>query len=441
MDIQVTTEINGINYKDAVKKQIAAIRKGLQPNPIIRNRVLTLMSNFIAETGPFKTVVDKTSYDQPLAAPDMLTTISDFNKAFSLQEFKLQGSVSDTEIATIDLKQTTSEQRLLGLTSITLSGENQKSFESMYGLEQTIGSRGKPSYKKTISINDMTSEQIRAYLKSNSSLAATMFKRVEQKFSNMLYVDYLDKRHDNKPSIHILADMLTAIGVTDIFSDKLELVPRIKSRTNDATIEINIKLTAAAETLMLEKATDITVRFHKALGATIAREFPRYVADKIAGSKSFTELLTYAIALANEFAEGSHTPIEYLSQVKSSKGSVTQSIKIKNDQAKKQSIKRQTFISNIQWTMLTQKRLGETMKRIGNPEPPDIKERSGRFRASVEVSANYRANLLSYTYNPLYRGLEHYGYHPEVQVERAIREVAQQLYSRHFSINRKGSLA
>ncbi len=102
---------------------------------------------------------------------------------------------------------------------------------------------------------------------------------------------------------------------------------------------------------------------------------------------------------------------------------------------------RQAFISNIQWTMLTQKRLGETMKRVGDPAPPDIKERSGRFRQSVQVTANYRSNLLSYTYNPLYRGLEHYGYHPELQVERAIRDVAQSIYNRHFSIMRQGAFA
>lgn len=110
-------------------------------------------------------------------------------------------------------------------------------------------------------------------------------------------------------------------------------------------------------------------------------------------------------------------------------------------ETKKESGKKQQFLSNIQWTMLTQKRLGESMKRIGEPEPPNIKERSGRFRHSVEVMANYRKNIISYTYNPLYRGLEHYGYHPELQVERAIKEVAQQLYNRHFIITRAGSLA
>lgn len=101
----------------------------------------------------------------------------------------------------------------------------------------------------------------------------------------------------------------------------------------------------------------------------------------------------------------------------------------------------QKFISASQWTALVQQRLGNSMLTFGDPEPPEIKERSGRFRRSVQVTANYRTKILQYTYNPLYRSLEHYGYHPELQVERAIREVAQQLYAREFSIIRRGGLA
>lgn len=103
--------------------------------------------------------------------------------------------------------------------------------------------------------------------------------------------------------------------------------------------------------------------------------------------------------------------------------------------------KPQKFISSAQWTYLVQKRLGDSMLSFGEPEPPDIKERSGRFRRSVDVTANYRNKTIQYTYNPLYRSLEHYGYHPELQVERSIRQVAQDLYAREFSIVRRGGLA
>lgn len=97
---------------------------------------------------------------------------------------------------------------------------------------------------------------------------------------------------------------------------------------------------------------------------------------------------------------------------------------------------KQQFISGAQWTALTQKRLGQTMERLGPPDPPDLKERSGRFRGSVAVGVDYRKNLLRYTYNPLYSSLQQYGYTPDIQVQTAIREVAQSLYTRQFRITK-----
>lgn len=106
----------------------------------------------------------------------------------------------------------------------------------------------------------------------------------------------------------------------------------------------------------------------------------------------------------------------------------------KETQSKKES--KQSFISGVQWTVLTQRRLGETMLKLGDPEPPDLKERSGRFRGSVQVFANYRTSTLQYIYNPLYSSLHKYGYRPDLQVETAIREVAQSLYAQKFNIVR-----
>ncbi len=99
----------------------------------------------------------------------------------------------------------------------------------------------------------------------------------------------------------------------------------------------------------------------------------------------------------------------------------------------------QQFISSAQWTALVQKRLGDTMLRAGEPAAPNLKERSGRFRASVQIIANYRTNLLQYSYNPFLDSLQAYGYRPDLQVARATREVAQQLYARKFNIIRNPS--
>lgn len=99
------------------------------------------------------------------------------------------------------------------------------------------------------------------------------------------------------------------------------------------------------------------------------------------------------------------------------------------------------FINEAEWSALVQARLGDSMLRPGDPAPPDIKERSGTFRRSVKVRPNYRTKTLTYEYNKDYRGLEHYGYHPERQVERAIRQVAQEKYATQFQILRRGILS
>ena len=74
------------------------------------------------------------------------------------------------------------------------------------------------------------------------------------------------------------------------------------------------------------------------------------------------------------------------------------------------------------------------MEKFGDPSPPDLKERSGRFRSSVNIIANYRKNVMMYYYNPLYDNLNKYGYDPAEQVGRATREVVQTLYARAFNI-------
>lgn len=103
---------------------------------------------------------------------------------------------------------------------------------------------------------------------------------------------------------------------------------------------------------------------------------------------------------------------------------------------KKVTNKIQGFISGVQWTALVQNQLQKTMRKSGTPRQPNLVERSGRFRSSVRVVPNYRNNLISFYYLPLYSHLEKYGYDPDQQVTRSIREVAQKTYSRQFKIQR-----
>lgn len=177
------------------------------------------------------------------------------------------------------------------------------------------------------------------------------------------------------------------------------------------------------ETILRQKEIEISQDIAESLAAQFATFSPEVIAF----------LDSYSINLSRTYDVGS---------LLVGRGKVKDTSKIVRKPAQQKEQKTtQQFISNAQWTVLTQRRLGESMLTFGEPEQPDIKERTGRFRRSVAVTANYRTKIIQYTYNPLYRGLEHYGYHPELQVERAIRQVAQDLYAREFSIIRRGGLA
>ena len=76
------------------------------------------------------------------------------------------------------------------------------------------------------------------------------------------------------------------------------------------------------------------------------------------------------------------------------------------------------------------------MDKVGNPDPPQLKYRSGRFVSSVQVFPNYKRGLMKYAFNPIYRSLENYGYIPDGQAIIGIRQVVQQLFTQKFNIVR-----
>lgn len=443
--IETKILINGKSIKDHVAETKRSIAAGMKSNPKLRNVILTYMSDFIVERSKLLSKTAKiTSPIDPnanRAAPDAQFDIGKLGKALDIDLTQL-----GTEgTSTIDIKQSIGTgSYLTTLTSFTLQPGEKSAFEQEYGLTATKKEGENRLTYLGAKIVEISSDELKQVIK-RLGLESVILSRIETKFQNLLYVDYLDKRHNSKPRVTLTINPLKLLSITSIDSPYIIVQARpTSSSLKSISIELSIKLSESGEQLVINQSIDITEKFHRELGSLFSKRFINYAIERAQKSKYFNELIFEIISLANEFAEGSHTPIEYLSVIKkNTQNPYRQKLNFIDNKTQyiDKSKQKQAFISNIQWTMLTQKRLGETMKRIGNPEPPNIKERSGRFRASVEVTANYRANLISYVYNPLYRGLEHYGYHPEVQIESAIREVAQRLYNRHFSIVRKGSLA
>jgi len=150
----------------------------------------------------------------------------------------------------------------------------------------------------------------------------------------------------------------------------------------------------------------------------------------------FKDYLAFVVAFAEQFDKKPfkvNTDVNIPTKITNEDGGT---LTVRQPKKGKPKTPLQTFISSVQLTQLVQKRLGETMEKAGLATPPDFKERTGRFRRSVQIIADYRRSVMRFYYNPLYRANEQYGYQPDQQVETATREVVQTLFSQKFNIVR-----
>lgn len=207
-------------------------------------------------------------------------------------------------------------------------------------------------------------------------------------------------------------------------SGKMKIQVTIK---DDTTISLNLYFTGSTITKALNDMNKVVIKeLNGSLGVTILKALAEVSTlpsgitqkeiEKFLQDMGFTHALAY-IAGSAIISRGT--------------------IKIsKPKQPKAAPVKTQGFLSSIQWTALVQNQLKQTMRKSGAARQPNLVERSGRFRDSIKIVPNYRANLLKFYYLPLYSHLQDYGYQPEQQIVRSIREVAQKAYARQFNIQR-----
>jgi hypothetical protein len=207
-------------------------------------------------------------------------------------------------------------------------------------------------------------------------------------------------------------------------SGKMKIQVTVK---DDTTINLNLYFTGSTITKALNDMNRVVIKeLNGSLGITILKALSEMTTltsgitqkevEKFLQDNGFTHALAYIAGSAII-----------------SRGTVKIS---KPKQPKAQPVKTQGFLSSIQWTALVQNLLKKTMRKSGAARQPNLVERSGRFRESIRVVPNYRANLLKFYYLPLYSHLQDYGYNPEQQVVSSIREVAQKAYARQFNIQR-----
>ena len=282
-------------------------------------------------------------------------------------------------------------------------------------------------------------------------------KTIQAKFENLLIVNAYDddKKGGRSLQFNFIESPLKGVNLNNPaeFAKYIDLRirPRTESssamkkagRTQRRVISYRVEAKPTKELMKRWEYKDVTKRiasahkgaFSSAIRIYIERRIKQYAASGSVSKEKVTDLLAFTVALAEEFKAGGFTPLSLSTKIrppknlglKEGKAAVLADIP---DEPKSM----QRFISGVQLTELVQRRLGKTMRKFGDPQAPDLVERSGRFRESVNIVANYRKNVIMYTYNPVYDNLNRYGYRPSEQVGKATREVVQGLFARAFNI-------
>lgn len=254
-----------------------------------------------------------------------------------------------------------------------------------------------------------------SFIRTNSSNSATLFKRLStDKLTTRLVTNFSEIGITYKQSNRTIERKIT-FNLSDvsraISAGKAKV--RVKETTN--SIEIDIYFTEAVFAKATAAANSVVQR---ELNGDLGRRMAKIIADQtvIASKAVMSDVRVFLGSLNVSYI------LKYLP------GGAVNRTNIILKSIADDSVQYQSFISALQWTALVQARLGDTMQRTGEPEPPDLKERTGRFRSSVNVVPNYRANLIRYTYLPLYSSLKKYGYEPDLQIRSAIEAVEQQQF-------------
>ena len=223
-----------------------------------------------------------------------------------------------------------------------------------------------------------------------------------------------------------------------------------KLKKGDSPVKFKPALTAEDMTFNLDR-TRIQVKYgegarkksEKALfryneaPAVVSKEFSKYVRMRLrsGGNKAINRLIAIAMSL-----EPGSTPVVTSLSYKMKDPAFIANIKSRG-QRRARKRPQQRFVSSAQLTALVRRRLGEKMPKGPRRGPPlaetILTERSGRFRSSVQVIANYRQNVINYFYDPLYRVFNRTPRDPDDFVPDTIREVVQTLFSRQFNIVRR----
>ena len=398
----------------------------------------------------------KNQFIQPKSAPDMMVDRRKFEETTGIPLSATQ-VLKDESVAFIELKQT--GIGAVPIPDITSFDTNPKIAPERFRQIQerrkvTINPQG-----QQVGELDSAATLDVILLPENRDKFNELILKTAQKFENYFLINFIDDQKKGKKQVQLLfaANPLMRVDFPKMQAgDKATLLKYFNFRTRaggynpDGSV-IRFR-TSVRPTPLLEasfKPQDITEKIKKAQATAnmkISDNFLKfaqnYIRQKAAEGAvkqdSLEKIYSFLYAFFNEFKEGGLTP--FIQRAKLEKppkiGPVNSGITIRGASMGTKQKSAQRFISGVQLSRLVQKRLGQTMRKSGEPQKPDLTERSGRFRNSVQILANYKKSVIAYKYNPLYESLKRYGYTPDEQVGKATREVVQSLFARAFSIVR-----
>lgn len=446
-----------INSDPTLGQILPAVKAKKDVSTSVRNQIIRYFSDYISEEIPgfgkktpnaekFRRYTGLTGD----VSPDAEVDIAQFSK---LTGIKLSQSkiLKDSAAAAFETKVSGIGTGNTGI-SFTAVDLGQRGSDAFNLTEQQL---------KKIGRTNISGKDAYDFIFTNNLISGKgnqLIRAIEAKFENLLVVNAYDTEKTGKRSLELrfVQSPLKAVNLRDAdsFTDyiSLRIRPRTESsksmkaagRTQKQIVSYRIeavptkKLTA---TWKYKPITDQVLKAHKGAFSTgskiyILKRIQQYANDpKNRNAKEkVKDLIAFTEALAQEFKEGGFTPLTVSTTLKPPKNLGLKEGRGALVGKTSAESRPQRFISGVQLTQLVQKRLGKTMRKFGDPETPDLTERTGTFRNSVNIIANYRKGVIMYYYNPVYDSLNKYGYKPSEQVGRATREVVQALYARAFNI-------
>lgn len=422
----------------------------------IRGIVQDDVSNFISEElekggyggalsssqkGAFKRAIGAEKGDP---SPDSFLDLDDFEAAGRAVGIKLE--ISQSRVIRDKARRVgTSEAKYTGLgtsddidvTSVQIGSADRAKIQAV---QRTL--KGRTGLSGADALKLINTKQF-------SDVKKRLLLATRNKLENLTLISDIDI--DGNPGLNVLF-VPNPVGNLDLNKDAIltkyfEFRFKAREGSGGNVFRVIIKAKAAFAKDMKKAGTDITSIVQKAQldaigGKTFGEGFVGYVAKRIVEGRRkvkpeyFNDYLSFVVAFAEQFDKKPfkvNTDVNIPTKITNEDGGT---FTVRQPKEGKPKTPLQTFISSVQLTQLVQKRLGETMEKAGLATPPDFKERTGRFRRSVQIIADYRRSVMRFYYNPLYRANEQYGYQPDQQVETATREVVQTLFSRKFNIIR-----